>query len=108
MKKLLSNIWLWLILLLIVACCGAKWYLDRQKSLYDEEKIVYLASPEFLHDYKVQCLEEGGVSFCAKRISDSDYVGANPYSDTLDTTKYLLTCRKKKVSKSEPACVTVP
>ncbi|HHD84070.1 MAG TPA: hypothetical protein ENK93_04260 [Campylobacteraceae bacterium] len=97
-----------LILVLIVACCAAKWYYDYKKSFFDEEKVVYAVSPEYLSAYKRQCLEEGGISFCAKRISDDDYVGANPYSDTLDTAKYLLTCRKKKASKSEPECLTVP
>jgi hypothetical protein len=108
MKKLLTNIWLWMILLLIVACCAAKWYIDYKKSFVDEEQVIYAVSPEYLSAYKRQCLENGGISFCAKRISDKDYVGADPYSDTLDTTKYLLTCRKKKSFTTEPECLTVP
>lgn len=107
MKKLLTNIWFWVILILILVCCGVKWYIDRQKSFYVEEKTVYVVSPEYLRPYKEQCIEEGG-TFCAKRIDTDAYTGANPYSDTLDTTGYLLTCRKKRTDDKEPECVNIP
>ena len=108
MKKLLTNIWFWVILILILVCCGVKWYIDREKNYYYvEERTVYVVSPEYLRPYKEQCIEEGG-TFCAKRIDTDAYTGANPYSDTLDTTGYLLTCRKKRTDDKEPECVNIP
>lgn len=108
MKKVLTNIWFWIIVILLVICCLLKWYLNESaKNLVTEEKIVYLASPEYLKSYKDECIAEGGV-FCAQRADTKAYTGANPYSDALDTTGYLLRCTKSKVTSQEPECLTVP
>jgi hypothetical protein len=106
-KKLLTNIWLWIILILLLVCCGVKWYIDRDKNYYVEERTVYVVSPEYLRPYKEECIAEGG-TFCAKRIDAEAYTGANAYSDTLDTTGYLLSCRKKRAIEKEEACVNIP
>ena len=108
MKKLLTSPLLWIAVLLIALCCAVTWYLKyRQHNMVTEERTLFLASPEYLRGYKKECLSEGG-TFCAKVVHEGSYSGANPYSDTLTNTEYLITCTKPKRPKSTPACVAVP
>lgn len=93
--------------LMLIVVAYSFWGCGTSGPKVTEERTVFLADPAFLKTYKLQCEQEHG-TFCAKEISNDEYVAANLYSNTVTTTEYLLKCTKpKQTPAAKPECVFI-